>query len=436
MVDHMGDPQLRTAPVGATDRRRPRVVVVGAGFGGLAVARRLSREPVDVVLVDRRNFHTFQPLLYQVATAEVGAEEVAHPVRAAHRRRPAVGFRLGTVTGLDRDQRLLLFDEGDPLPFDHLVLAAGVVTDFGDVPGVRDEAIGLKSLADALRIRAKVLRHFERVEAGLEDVDDGALNVVVVGGGPTGVEMAGALMELFSGSLAQDLPELAAQARVVLLDKADRLLPELHPRSSRIAERALRDRGVEVLLGEQVSSVNQAVHLVSGTVIPCGTVIWAAGVRAAPIADSLGLTQDERGRVIVDAELRVTDPDLPGVYAIGDMAATPWRDKRPHPLVAQVAMQGGKHVARNILRDIAGQPARRFRYQDRGTMATIGRHAAVVELPIAFRFGGVLAWLTWLFIHLVYLIGLGNRVNVLSNWAWHYLTGDRAERLIVDVVPD
>ena len=407
--------------------RRHRVVVIGAGFGGLAVAKGLRREAVDVVLVDQHNFHTFQPLLYQVATAGLGADDIAYPVRGIVRRQGNVTFRMGTVTAIDLPAKRVTLTSGDGddvLSFDSLVVAAGAVSDDFGVPGVDEFAVPLKSLADAERIRARVLRQFERAVAEPATVAAGALDVVVCGGGPTGVELAGGIAELYRRVLARDAPYLDVRpARIVLVDMADRLLATFSAASSAAARRTLERRGVEVRLGTGVAGVTgDGVELADGTTIRASTVVWAAGVRAHPLAAALGTELDRRGRIVVGADLAV--PGHPDVYAIGDIAGAGL------PQVAQPAIQGGQHVATQIVRRMRGETTQAFTYRDKGSMATIGRNAAVAEFPGGRRLGGFPGWVAWLGLHLIELVGMRNRLNVLVNWGWNYLTYDRGARLL------
>lgn len=414
--------------------RKPRVVIVGAGFGGLRLARELRRAPVEVVLVDQRNYHVFQPLLYQVATAALDPEEIAHNVRGLFHDQRNFHFRLGRVIGADWQGRQLLMAEGRPIPFDYLVLAAGAVTnDFG-IPGVAQHAFPLKSLGEAVQLRSHIMCQFEQADADPSLIEAGALNFVVVGGGPTGVEMAGALVEWFQMVLRKDYPQLdVSRAHVILIEALDHLLAPFEPALRENTRRTLAERGVEVLLGEAVSEVRpDAVALKSGRVIPTRTVIWGAGVKGNPLAAAMGLDLARGGRVVVNPDLSV--PGKPEVYVIGDLAASMDAQGNLHPQLAQVALQGAVHVARQIERRLA-QPGQTtgapFVYRDPGTMATIGRHAAVAQFPIGWRFTGFVAWLMWLFLHLVFLIGFRNRLNVLINWVWNYFTYDRSARLIV-----
>ena len=415
---------------------RPHVVVVGAGFGGLAVARSLDRDPVEVTLIDRNNFTTFQPLLYQVATAGLNAADVAHPIRGLFHRQRNLRVLMGEVTGADWERREVLLEEHQPVPFDHLVLAMGAVATWFGVPGAAEHAVPLYTLEDAVEVRNHVVSRFEAADADPSLVDRGELNFVVVGGGPTGVEMAGALAELFAVVFKRDYPTLGVgRARVVLVETRDRLLEPFHPASQRAALDALRARQVEVRLEETVDEVTpDHVRFTSGEVLQARTVIWAAGVRAHPVARAMGLPTMASGRVEVDADLSV--PAREGVWAVGDVAAP--RAKRGSggvlPQLAPVAMQSGGHVARQIGRLAEGKPTQPFRFHDRGTMATIGRRSAVAELPGRIRLRGTLAWFAWLGLHLLYVAGLRNRLSVLLNWFWGYITWDRGPRIIINRV--
>lgn len=417
--------------------RRHRVVIVGAGFGGLAAAKALSDVPVDVVIVDANNFHLFQPLLYQVATAGLDADDVAYAVRGVFRRQRNVEVQMATVTDIDLDRRLLRLRRAngadDELTYDSLILAAGAIAATYGVPGVDEHTIALKTLDDALDLRRAVLQRFEEAAGDPAMIERGELNVVVCGGGPTGVETAGAMLELFTKVLAKDFPTLDVHAvRVVVVEAAPQLLPPFSAESGERARRTLARRGVEVIVGVGVDRVTAigprgyTVELSDGTAIPAGVVVWAAGVRASPLAERLGVELTKGGRVVVADDLSV--PGHPDVFAIGDVAAT----DPPLPQVAQPAIQGGKHAARQIARRLEGAPTQRFEYHDKGSMATIGRHDAVAEFPSGRRLTGFAGWVAWLGLHLVYLIGFRNRANVLVNWAWNYVTFDRGSRIVAE----
>ena len=421
--------------------RRHRVVVIGAGFGGLAVVKSLEGVPVDVVLVDSNNFHTFQPLLYQVATAGLDSDDIAHPVRGIVARQGGdIDVRLGTVTSIDLESRTVGFDDGPPLSYDDLVLATGAVSATYGIPGVAEHAFGLKNLADALTLRAHVLHQFERVSVDRSLIEEGALNFVVAGGGPTGVELAGGLVELFDRVLVKDFPTLdVRKARVVIVEPADRLLATFSPRLSGMARNTLASRGVEVVLGVGVAGTDgKVVELTDGRRVPVGTLVWTAGITASPlarvVADQLGADALTRGgRLVVGPQLTIPGHDE--VFVIGDLSGATGVDGELLPQVAPVAMQGGAHVGSVIRARHDGSAPGEFRYRDKGSMATIGRRAAVAQLPGGVRLSGTPGWLAWLALHLVMLVGFRNRVNVLVNWAWSYCTYDRASRLIVGERP-
>ncbi|MCU4183545.1 NAD(P)/FAD-dependent oxidoreductase [Acidiferrimicrobium sp. IK] len=412
---------------------RPRVVVIGSGFGGLAAVGVLAGTGVDVVVVDRDNYHGFWPLLYQVATAGLGPDDIAAPIRAIHAGKPNVEVRMGLVCGIDPPARQVELTGGERLAYDYLIVAAGSSSaDFG-IPGVHRHAYTLKTLPDAVRLRNHVLSMFERAENNAVDGHPGAadLTTVVVGGGSTGVEMAGALSELISHNLAGEYRHLdVGRARVVLVEMTDTLLPGYSRRSQDAAVATLRQKGVEMRFATSLASVEpDGVTLKGGERIQAATVVWTAGVKANPLVGCLPGAKEKGGRTPVADDLSV--PGHPEVFVIGDAAAT--RDRRGEllPQVAQVAIQGGRHAARQILRRQEGRPARAFRYRDHGTMATIGRRAAVAELPGGVTFAGTFGWLAWLAVHLVFLVGFRNRAVVLLNWAWNYLTWDRASRVIL-----
>ena len=408
--------------------------MIGAGFGGLAVTHGLHAEPVDVTVVDANNFHTFQPLLYQVATAGLSGDDIAYAVRGIFRRQPNVTFRMATVSAIDIEGRVVTVSNGAPLEYDTLVVAAGAISNSFGVPGVDDHAFPLKSVEDAVALRNHVLSRFETAAAGANAADPASLNVVICGGGPTGVEMAGGMMELFQHVLAKDFPQLdVGLTRVVLVEAADRLLGTFTPPSGARARRTLERRGVEVVVGTGVQRIDRSgVILNDGRRIDADTVVWAAGVRANPVAKLLGVPLGRGGRILVKPDLSVLGH--PEVFAIGDIATDA---DAPLPQVAQPAIQGGHHVARQIIRRASGEPSEIFRYHDKGSMATIGRHDAVAEFPGGQRLAGPLGWMAWLGLHIVYLMGFRNRASVLLNWTWSYLTYDRAARLLTahDIAP-
>jgi NADH dehydrogenase len=406
-----------------------RVVVIGAGFGGLATVRGLRRAKVDITLVDAHNFHLFQPLLYQVATAGLDADDIAYPVRGILRRQRNARFRLGRVEQVDLDGRRVVLADGTAIPYDVLVVSVGAVTSSFGVPGVEEHAQGLKSLADAAALRNHLLHRFERASAAGR-AEDGELDVLIVGGGPTGVELAGGVRELYDKVLARDFPDLdVRRARITLIEATDRVLGTFTPRLSDRAARTLRKRNVDLALGIGVAAIGPGrVELSDGRVLRGGTVVWAAGVRANPLVEALGLPTTRGGRVVVEPDLTV--PGRPEVFVIGDVAGSAGADGVLLPQVAQVAIQGGRHVAEQIVARRDARPTQPFRYVDKGSMATIGRNHGVAQLPSGVELSGFVGWLAWLGLHLVYLIGFRNRANVIVNWTWNYVTYDRGSRLI------
>jgi len=428
----------------------PHVVVIGGGFGGLAIVRQLARArrrgrlASRVTLIDRRNHHTFQPLLYQVATAGLQTQDVGISLRAILRHQD-VTIRLGEVTGIDTHRRTVALADGAEISYDHLVVAAGAITEDFGVPGVSEHAFGLKSLAEATMLRNEVLRRFEEgsaapaegsafpAESGSAvEPDDGTLSFVIAGGGPTGVELAGALAELVDLVVRRDHPALdIARVRIMLVEPRDQLLGGFTARAGAAALEGLRERGVDVRLEVGLAQVAaDHVILTDGEVIPTRLVVWAAGVAASPVAGLLGVPLARARRIPVDEHLRVVG--LEDVFAIGDIAAGEDAAGRPLPQVAPVAIQHAAHVTRVLADEEAGRPTPPFRYRDKGSMATIGRAAAVAELPGGIRLRGLVAWLAWLLLHLLMLAGFRNRVSVLISWIWNYVRRDHSARLILD----
>ncbi len=407
----------------------PVVAIVGAGFGGLRAAQALRKAPVRVVLVDRRNYHLFQPLLYQVATAGLAPGEIAYPVRAILRNQRNLEFRLAEVTDVDLDGRQLVTSTGH-IDYDYLILAIGAETNYFGLQSVAINSYGLKDLDEAVAIRNQVLRMFElAAQESDPEVRRAMLTFVVVGGGPTGVESAGALAELTRLVQLKDFAELKPQnLRIVLLEASDQLLGDLPAGLRNATAETLWRKHVEVRFGARVTDFDgRQVLLKGGEVIPARTMIWAAGAKTARLADKLGVEQGSLGRVVVEPTLQL--PGHSEVYNIGD--ATLWQiNGEPLPMVAPVAIQQANLAAKNVMRALAGKPGQEFVYKNPGALATIGRNAAVVQLG-KFQFRGFLAWLIWLVIHIMRLGGFRNRMVVLINWAWDYLFYDRAVRLIM-----
>ena len=414
-----------------------RVVIVGGGFGGLCAARELERAPFAVTLVDRRNHHLFQPLLYQVATGGLSPANIAAPLRSLVKRQPRTHVRLGEVTGFDLEARRVLLPGGD-LAYDSLIVAAGAGQSYFGHPEWAERAPGLKTLEDATRIRRRVLLAFERAE--LEDTPprrQSLLTFAVVGAGPTGVELAGALAEISRRTLAGEFRRIdPARARVLLIEGAKRVLPTFPETLSRRATRSLEQLGVEVLAGWIVERIADGeIELRRGDGerqrIACDNVLWAAGVEASPLGRALAEASeaplDRSGRVIVEPDCSLAG--RPEVFVIGDLASYGHGVDRPLPGLAAVAMQQGRYVARLLRLRLRGKEPRPFRYLDKGNMATIGRRKAVADIA-GLRFSGLFAWLTWLFVHLMYLAEFQNRVLVLVQWGWSYFTRNRSARLI------
>jgi NADH:ubiquinone reductase (H+-translocating) len=403
---------------------KPRVVILGAGFGGLTAARAMAKD-ADVTLVDRHNFQTFLPLLYQVSTAGLAADHVVHPVRGALRK-SGVKFRMGSPLSVDHKNKTVKLDSSEVLEFDHLVVALGSSTaDFG-VPGVAEYGMGMKSVNEAINIRAAVMRRFEDL---CRFEDDTRLSIAVVGGGPTGVEMAGALAELKRGPLKNDMAHAAEHIDIYLIEAGPRILPMFSEKLSARAESDLRKLGVIVRTNTSVREVQSRKIIVKeGDPIPAEITVWAAGVKGEPTAELLNLPI-VGSRIDVEESLRVNH--YPHIWAIGDIAGAKGADGRFLPMVAPVAMQQARFVAKQIIRAHKGEALKAFKYLDKGSMATIGRHKAVVEVK-NFRMTGALAWFAWLWLHLFYLLGGRNKVGTMADWTWNYLTFDRGNRHIMD----
>ncbi|MDQ6675529.1 MAG: NAD(P)/FAD-dependent oxidoreductase [Chloroflexota bacterium] len=407
----------------------PYVVIVGGGFGGLYAARAAAQYRVRITVLDRENHHLFQPLLYQVATAALSPGDIAEPIRSILRKYSNVRVRMGEATAVDLSRHQVLLADGSLLHYDYLILATGARHAYFGHAECESLAPGLKSVADALEIRRRILQAFEAAEWDRDPVARRAwLTFVIVGGGPTGVELAGAIAEISRHTLARDFRSMdPTHARVLLLEGGQRILPTYPPDLSDSARRALRALGVEVRTSARVTAVEaEAVHI-GNEVIPTRTALWAAGVAASPLGKSLGVPLDKSGRVLVEPDLTV--PGHPEVYVIGDLASFAHQTSKPLPGLAAVAIQQGPAAVRNIWRTVHGQPRGPFRYTDRGTMSTIGRAAAVVDLG-PLHLSGLVAWLVWLAVHIALLIGFENRLLVLLQWAWWYFSYERGARLI------
>jgi len=413
----------------------PRVIIIGGGFGGLDAARALRHAAVNVTLVDRHNYHLFQPLLYQVATASLSPGDIASPIRWVLRRQRNVEVLLADARAIDPTAKTVSLDGGETLSYDYLILATGAAHAYFGHDEWEARAPGLKTLDDALEMRRRMLRAFEEAE---READPAAqrrlLTFVIIGGGPTGVELAGALAEIARQSLREDFRRIRPEsARVILLEGTDFVLGTFSPKLRALARASLTRLGVEVRTSAKVTNVDDTGVQVGDEHIPAQTVLWAAGVAASPLARSLGVPLDRVGRVLAEPTLRV--PGHPDIFVVGDVCALQ-QDGQWLPGVAQVAKQGGTHAAKNVLRAIAGERLEAFRYHDLGTLATIGRGSAVGDV-FGFKISGWFGWLFWIFVHIFQLIGFRNRLAVMSEWAWAYVTFQRRVRLITgDTPPD
>jgi len=404
--------------------QKPRVVILGAGFGGLTAARAMA-DTAHVTVVDRHNFQTFLPLLYQVSTAGLAADHVAHPIRGALRK-SGVQFRMGSPISVDHKNRTIKLDSSEVLAFDQLIVALGSVTADFSIPGVAEYALGMKSVSEALAIRAEVMRRFEDL---CRFEDDTSFSISVVGGGPTGVEMAGAFAELVRGPLKNDQAHAAAHIRINLIEAGPRILPMFSEKLSARAKKDLEKLGVNVLLNTAVAELKpRSIIVKDGNEIASEVTIWAAGVKGEPAGGLLNLPLVST-RIDVDQNLQVKN--YPGIFAIGDISGFVGKDGRFLPMVAPVAMQQGRHVAQQIKKIAAGQELKPFKYLDKGSMATIGRHKAIVEVK-SLRMTGIPAWYAWLWLHLFYLLGGRNKIGTMADWTYNYLTFDRGNRHIMD----
>lgn len=408
---------------------KPKVVIIGGGFGGLRAAKALARKAVDVTLIDRKNHHVFQPLLYQVATAVLSPGEIAQPIRRILHRYDNIEVILGEVTGIDKGKQTVKLAEGSEIGYDYLIVAAGARHSYFGHDDWERFAPGLKTLEDAVEMRRRILLTFENAEreAYLTGVKK-QLTFVVVGGGPTGVELAGAIADIARQALAKDFKVIdTTKARVILFEGSEHVLGTFARDLSESAKQQLESLGVEVRLNSFVTEIEASRVKVGDEWIDCDVVLWATGVAASPLGRTLGVETDKAGRILVERDLSV--PGYKNVFVIGDMVWLLQENGEPVPGVSPAAMQMGRLAAANILSDVNGEPRQDFRYVNKGTMATIGRSKAIAEAA-GLKFRGFIAWLMWLFLHVFFLIGFRNRFVVMFEWFWAYLTRERSARLI------
>jgi NADH dehydrogenase len=415
-----------------TARRRPHVVVVGGGFGGLTTIKALAKSDVDITLVDRHTYNAFQPLLYQVATAGLNPGDVTFFLRATRMAQNNVSFRQGEVTGIDTAEQLITFHDGGTMEYDYLVIASGATTNYFGTKGAEENSRAIYTRQQALKLRDEIFTNLEHAAASNTSED---LAIVVVGAGPTGVEMAGALAELRNDAMGAIYPELdPRRTHIVLVEMADKVLAPFAPSLREYAAKALRERGVELRLNTSVAEVTKdGVVLGGGEFLKAGVVIWATGVAVPKVVGSWGLPQGRGGRITVEGDLRVSG--FKNIFAIGDVAIYP----EALPQLAQPALQGGKHAGKQIAALVTGRPTHDFHYPDKGTMATIGRRAAIADIALikgkTLKLTGSLAWLAWLFVHIVMLLGNRNRLATLVNLSTKYLAPSRRTNPIVGDVP-
>lgn len=409
----------------------PRVVIIGAGFGGLACARKLARKPVEVLILDRNNYHLFTPLLYQVASSLLNPNDIAQPVRKIFRGETNVRVRLAEVTGVDSQTKLVRTSTGEEISYDYLVIAAGSTTNFFGLESAERTALGLKDLPEAMELRNHILKCLENAAVETDEAERRRLlTVVILGAGSTGVEYAGALSELARLVVPKEYPELVQrEVRILLVEATNEVLPSFPTKLGQAARQELERRSVQVRTGEKVEEVEKGLVVLStGERIEATTLVWAAGVKPAKLASTLNVSRSRTGRIEVDEFLRVKS--LEGVFAIGDVASV-MQNGHEVPMLSAPAMQEARVVAYNVFATCRAVPLRRFRYSDRGAMATIGRNAAVAQVRLLhLDLTGFLGWITWLVVHVYYLIGFRNRIAVLLGWAWNYLRFDRPVRII------
>jgi NADH dehydrogenase len=416
-----------------TGAARPRVLILGGGFAGIGAARKLAGAAVDVVLVDKHDYHTFQPLLYQVATALLETSDVGHPLRGLFHEQPNARVHQATVTAVDLERREVRFEEMEPIAYDYLVLALGAVVNFFGTEGAGDHAYPMYTLSDAVRLRQHVLERWQAADRDPSLVEDGALNVVVVGGGATGIETVGALAELYRSNLAKDYPSLRQEAaRLVLVEAGPDLFSMFRADIRAYTRRVLEERSVEVILGEAVKAIEPTrITLSSGTVIPAHTLVWGAGLQASPIASALGVELQRGNRIVAEPDLSLAGH--PEVFPVGDIAwITDTKTNKALPQLGSVALQAGEHAGGNISRLVAGEETQPFEYTDKGTMATIGRSAAVVQFRGGRTMKGKSASLAWGAVHLALLSTGEDRAKAVVNWTWAGFTHDRPGRITVE----
>jgi NADH:ubiquinone reductase (H+-translocating) len=412
---------------------RSKVVILGGGFGGVGAAKKLKDANADVLLVDQHDYHTFQPLLYQVATDLVETSTVGHPLRDLFHDHPNLSVHEATVNGIDLENRTVSFEEMEPQRYDQLVLALGARVNFFGVAGATEHAFPLYTLPDAVRLRKHVIERWEAADRDPSLVEDGALNVVVVGAGPTGVESAGALAELYRTNLSEDFPNVPQdKARLILVEAGDAVLPMFKKKLQTYAKGALEKRTVEVVLGEVVEKIEATrVHLKSGKVLKAHTLVWGAGLQASPLAAGLGLELQHGGRIPTEPDLTVAGH--PEAFVAGDIGwITDTKSKKVLPQLGSVALQAGEHAGKNIARRLKGKDTEPFEYLDKGTMATIGRKAAVVQMPRGRSMTGTTAWLAWGAVHVALLSTGEARTRAVLDWTWAGFTHERAGRIVVD----
>lgn len=428
-TDHFGN---------GTSSARPRVVVLGAGFAGIEATQCLDGAPVEVMLVDRNNYHKFQPLLYQIATAGLTSGNVTMPIRDLLRGQDNAQFRRANIVDIDPDAQRIHAEDGASMVYDVLLFAPGAVTNYVDVEGVRQYAFPMKDIPDALNLRNHILERFEEADCNPDLQTSCALDTVIVGGGPTGVETAAMLTELFQETMCRDFAWADPDtAQVHLLDRGDALMRGYSPSLREYARQSLEQRGVNVQLNTSVTAVTETGVETNDGFIKAGTTVWAAGVRAHPLAETLaeavGVTPGPAGRLPVTRALHVSDH--PSIFAVGDVAAARTADGDLYPQLAPVAIQQGRHAARQVRHQLNEEPLQPFEYNDLGKMATLGRNAGIAELAGGIKLKGVLAWLLWAAVHVAKLPGLRNRLIAFMNWLYNYLTYDRKARMIVDTIP-